>query len=87
MPEKGKKNRKVDRHRKSAQNTRYKKGKQMTATSEIHFHSSDDRFCGSTEQARRFSFDPHKVTCARCQDRDCFVLSTEAAEYVRSIEA
>ena len=52
----------------------------------IHFHSSDDRCC-SGEGPRRFTFDPNEVTCKACQSNDTFVLSREAAAYVRSLEA
>jgi hypothetical protein len=52
-----------------------------------HFHHSDDRFCGSKDAPRRFSLDPNEVDCRACQSRDCFVLSDEAAAYVRKIEA
>jgi len=51
----------------------------------VHFHSSDDRFCGSREAAREFSFDPNIVSCKRCQSRDTFVLSPEAAAFVASL--
>lgn len=49
----------------------------MTAAKKkpIHFHSSDDRFCGSTTQLRCFTFDPNEVTCRSCQGKDTFVLS------------
>jgi hypothetical protein len=49
----------------------------------IHFHSSDERFCNSKRKARQFSFDPNEVTCARCKERDSFVLSEEARQSKR----
>jgi hypothetical protein len=52
----------------------------------IHFHHSDDRFCGSHQQMRRFATDPNKVTCADCMSRDTFVLSPAAAAYVAELE-
>lgn len=48
----------------------------------IHFHSSDDRFCGSSAHGRGFTLDALEVTCRDCQGRDTFVLSDEAAAYV-----
>lgn len=33
----------------------------------IHFHSSDDRFCGSTEQCRQFTVNDDDVTCPACR--------------------
>lgn len=53
----------------------------MKAKPSIHFHSSDDRFCGDQQSARRFSLDPNEVTCAACQRRDCFTLSKRATKY------
>lgn len=52
----------------------------------IHFHSGDDRFCGSTEQPRRFTLDPNEVTCRACMARDTFVLSPQGESYVASLE-
>ena len=53
----------------------------------IHFGSFDERFCGTKNQPRQFTFDPNEVTCPHCQGNDCFVLSAEAAEYVASLNA
>lgn len=50
----------------------------------IHFHSSDDRFCGSTKQGRRFTLDPNAVTCRKCAAQDTFVLSEQGWETLRS---
>ena len=52
----------------------------------VHFHSSDDRFCGSRSQPREFSLDPNEVTCRACQDGDRLTLSPQGLEYVRSID-
>jgi hypothetical protein len=51
----------------------------------IHFHSADDRFCGSTQQCRRFSLDPNDVTCPACQGKDTLTLSTEGAAFLASL--
>lgn len=64
--------------------TATKKGN--TTVRAVHFHSSDERFCGA-RGTRRFTLDPNAVTCGRCMARDRFVLSHEATEYVRSLEA
>lgn len=45
------------------------------ANTTIHFHSSDDRFCGSKEVARQFTLEPNDVTCGACQAKDTFTLS------------
>lgn len=52
----------------------------------IHFHHSDDRFCGSQEQPRRFTLDPNEVTCPDCQAKDTFVLSPAGEAYVKSLK-
>jgi hypothetical protein len=57
----------------------------MDKTGEVHFHSSDDRFCGSKQVARRFSLDENEVSCPHCKAKDGFVLSQEGREYLRSI--
>jgi hypothetical protein len=48
----------------------------------VHFHHSDERFCGSKKQFRRFSLDPNEITCRKCASKDTFVLSDEASRYV-----
>jgi hypothetical protein len=48
----------------------------------IHFHSSDDRFCGAVETQRRFTLDPNKVTCGDCKGRDTLTLSEDAKQYL-----
>jgi hypothetical protein len=53
----------------------------------VHFHSSDERFCGTRQQLRQFTFDPNAVSCPRCQERDRFELSEQAAAYVTSLSA
>ena len=50
----------------------------------VHFHHTDGRFCGTSEQARQFSFDPNAVTCSHCKGRDAFALSPRAAQWVES---
>ena len=52
-------------------------------TKEIHFHRTDDRFCGSVDQMRQFSTDPNTVTCQHCKDRDGFGLSGQARDFLR----
>jgi Zn ribbon nucleic-acid-binding protein len=52
----------------------------------IHFHSNDERFCGSTKQFRQFAFDPNEVTCPKCKAQDTFTLSAEAHVYVQELE-
>jgi hypothetical protein len=34
----------------------------------VHFHSSDDRFCGAN-YPRRFTLDLNEVTCEQCKKR------------------
>ena len=58
----------------------------METTNPIHFHSGDDRFCGSTASAREFSLDPNEITCPSCGNKDTFILSDEAREFVAAIE-
>lgn len=41
----------------------------------VHFHQSDGRFCGTTQQLRRWTTNPNDVTCAECKEKDRFVLS------------
>lgn len=53
----------------------------------IHFHRSDARFCGSNEQARRFTCTDDEVTCEHCLDNVTYVLSPEARAYVNSLNA
>lgn len=36
----------------------------------IHFHSSDERFCGSRVQGRAFSAFANDVTCPICRAND-----------------
>lgn len=36
----------------------------------IHFHSSDERFCGSKRLGRRFTLSAHEVTCPVCRAKD-----------------
>lgn len=36
----------------------------------VHFHSSDDRFCGTDEMGRRFTLEPNDVTCELCMEND-----------------
>lgn len=56
------------------------------ATEKTHFHSSDDRFCGSRAIARRFTLDPNYVTCLRCKARDCFVISEAGEAYLATVD-
>lgn len=51
----------------------------------IHFHGSDDRFCGSTHPIRRFTLDPNEVTCQACKDRDTFILSASGTASLREL--
>jgi Zn finger protein HypA/HybF involved in hydrogenase expression len=51
----------------------------------IHFHSSDDRFCGCREVGRQFSMEVNEITCDSCKAKDTFVLSPEAARYVANL--
>lgn len=39
----------------------------MASNGFIHFHNSDDRFCGSTQPGRQFAVDDCKVTCPKCR--------------------
>lgn len=50
-----------------------------------HFHSSDERFCGSTAPARRFSLDPNEVSCGDCKNRDRFEISESGAAFLASL--
>ena len=50
----------------------------------VHFHHTDGRFCGTSEQASKFSFDLNAVTCSHCKGRDTFALSPRAAQWVES---
>lgn len=52
----------------------------------IHFHHSDDRFCGLTKQFREFAIDANEVTCPTCKAQDTFVLSAEALAFVCELE-
>lgn len=52
---------------------------------EIHFHSSDTRFCGSDEIGRRFTMDENEVTCQLCRDRDAFVISASGMGLLRKL--
>jgi hypothetical protein len=51
----------------------------------VHFHSSDERFCGSTLPYRQFTLDPNDVTCAQCAAGDTFVLTEQGAAYVATL--
>jgi hypothetical protein len=51
----------------------------------IHFHNSDDRFCGSRSQSRQFSFEANKVTCQRCMSNDTLTLTEQAKSYVATL--
>lgn len=52
----------------------------------VHFHHSDDRFCGSTGKFRCFALDPNEVTCPRCMSRDTFVLSEGGQKFLDEID-
>jgi hypothetical protein len=52
----------------------------------IHFHSSDERFCGTKEKFRQFALDENSVTCQECKDADCLELSQQGKEYLASEE-
>jgi hypothetical protein len=52
----------------------------------VHFHSSDSRFCGSTEKGRQFTTESNDVTCPACQDKDTLTLTPQGREYVESEE-
>lgn len=58
----------------------------MPAT-DIHFHSADDRFCGTTAAPRRCTFDPNEVTCPQCMDRDCFEISPSGLALLAQLDA
>lgn len=53
----------------------------------IHFHSSDPRFCASTEQNRRFTLEPNEVTCERCKGADTFELTEQGRAAVAEYKA
>ncbi len=53
----------------------------------VHFGSFDDRFCGTTEQCRRFTTEPDDVTCPCCLGKDTFVLSPSGQAYLASLDA
>jgi hypothetical protein len=59
----------------------------MMNSSPVHFHSSDDRFCGSTQPGRQFSLDQDAVTCPGCKGQDTLVLTPQGAAYVASLDA
>lgn len=59
----------------------------MSAASHIHFHSSDDRFCGSTIRPRQFTTDPNEVTCCACQARDTFTITEQGLAAIREFDA
>lgn len=35
----------------------------------VHFHHSDDRFCGSRAKGREFTFDVDRVSCPKCEGK------------------
>jgi hypothetical protein len=51
----------------------------------IHFHSSDDRFCGSAKIGRRFTLDENEVTCLDCKSNDRLILTEQGAELLKSL--
>lgn len=53
--------------------------------SPVHFHRSDSRFCGNTDQWRRFTFDPNDVSCGACMGRDRLTLSEAGRAYVEGL--
>lgn len=50
----------------------------------VHFHQSDERFCGSTKSARLISFDENQVTCGKCKAKDCLTITAQGLETLRS---
>ncbi len=53
----------------------------------IHFWSQDERFCGSKQPGRRFTFDDNEVTCQACRDRDTLTLTEQGRATVAALEA
>lgn len=51
----------------------------------VHFHSGDDRFCGSQQQMRQFSFDENEVTCRDCKNNDMLWLTPQGEETLRQL--
>ena len=51
----------------------------------VHFHRSDDRFCGSSQKRRRFSFDENEINCQACKAKDCLQLTAQGVEYVAKL--
>lgn len=43
----------------------------------VHFHRSDDRFCGSEQQCRRFALNDAEVTCPACRHRTVAMVSCQ----------
>ena len=52
-----------------------------------HFWSQDERFCGSKELGRKFTFDDNEVTCQACRDRDTLTLTPQGYATVAALEA
>jgi len=54
-------------------------------STQIHFSRTDERFCGSTQEGRRVSFDANEVTCPHCKSKDGFVLSASALKSLHQL--
>lgn len=48
----------------------------------IHFHSSDERFCGCEEKPRRFSPFDEDVDCPDCLENDTLELTEQGKQMV-----
>lgn len=47
----------------------------------IHFHSSDERFCGSRIKGRQFTFNTESVTCPVCRAKDAAEVMRKARKF------
>jgi len=56
-----------------------------TDTSAVHFHSGDDRFCGSRQIGREFTADENAVSCSACRGNDRLSITPYGLKMLRDL--